>query len=203
MSIKCKLGYHTWDGCKCSKCGKTRDEQHNFVNNICKICGQGTFTDPRDGKVYKIIIIGIQTWLAENLAYKADKGCWAYVNDKNNVAKYGYLYDWETAKNVCPTGWHLPTKEEFDILFENVGGSRKDAYNAFISNGNSGFSALFAGMSDRNGNFYYLGTFAYFWSCSPVGIENANFLVVHDHTQTGVGFTRKECGLSVRCIKDT
>ena len=60
--------------------------------------------------------------MAENLAYEASEGCWAYDNNKNNVRKYGYIYDWETAKNVCPDGWHLPSDKEWFELTEYLGG---------------------------------------------------------------------------------
>lgn len=40
-----------------------------------------------------------------------------------NVLKFGYLYDWETSKNVCPTGWHLPSNDEWTILIDNLGGN--------------------------------------------------------------------------------
>jgi len=86
--------------------------------------GSGTFTDARDGKTYKTITIGNQTWMAENLAYKATKGCWAYDDNEANVAIYGYLYNWETAKTACPDGWHLPSEAEYKVLFEYLGGKK-------------------------------------------------------------------------------
>ncbi|MEI6123773.1 MAG: fibrobacter succinogenes major paralogous domain-containing protein [Bacteroidota bacterium] len=89
---------------------------HDVFDNLPKK-GSETFTDARDGKTYKTITIGAQTWMAENLAYKTDKGCWAYDDNETNVAKYGYLYNWETAKTVCPAGWHLPSETDFKTLF--------------------------------------------------------------------------------------
>ena len=67
-------------------------------------CGENSFTDTRDNKTYKTVRIGNQVWMAENLAYKTNSGCWAYDDDESYVPKYGYLYNWKTAKNVCPSG---------------------------------------------------------------------------------------------------
>ena len=74
----------------------------------------GSLYDDRDGKTYKTVTIGNQIWMAENLAFRLGSGnFFIYNNDVNNVSKYGYLYDWATACKVCPTGWKLPSNEEF------------------------------------------------------------------------------------------
>ncbi|MFH0864743.1 MAG: fibrobacter succinogenes major paralogous domain-containing protein [Bacteroidota bacterium] len=79
-------------------------------------------TDIRDGCIYKTVILGGQTWMAENLNYITSDGSWCYNNDSINCERYGRLYNWETAKEVCPAGWHLPSKAEWDTLVIYLGG---------------------------------------------------------------------------------
>ena len=45
-----------------------------------------------------------------------------YDNSENNCKIYGGLYHWTTAKNVCPAGWHLPDKADWDLLINYLGG---------------------------------------------------------------------------------
>ena len=102
-----------------------------------------SFTDLRDGKTYNTIRIGQKILMAENLAYKPDFGnYWAYNNNQSNVAKYGYLYDWETAKNVCPKNWHLPSDKEFMNLADTMNSNGISASKVLLSGSNDYFAHL-------------------------------------------------------------
>ena len=184
----------------------------------------GSFTDPRDGKIYKTVKIGDQWIMAENFAYKPDQGnYWAYANDTNNVAIYGYLYDWGTAMKIAPEGWHLPSKEEWTIFRKSLGGKRavwkysQIVYKPLIKDGVSGFNALLGGLLDCNGKFKYLGEQTDFWSSTDSRYDGPWHFAVNsnkDGIPHGSADTKKdgfaglksyECygsGKSVRLFKD-
>ena len=137
----------------------------------------GTFTDSRDGNVYRIVEIGRQTWYAENLNYAAD-GSVCYENSPDSCAKYGRLYDWNTAMTACPAGTHLPTNDEWTTLMEFIGGESKAGTKLKSSMGwiyfngipagtdDYGFSALPGGKGGSNGNFWGSGDHGHWWSAT-------------------------------------
>ncbi len=162
-----------------------------------------TYKDSRNGKVYKTVKIGNQVWMAENLNYDAGKGCNCYDNSASNCEKYGRLYTWEAAKRAVPKGWHLPSKKEFETLLSNVSVDMEDAYEHIIIGGSSGFNALFGGDRTSNGNFFYMGECAYFWSSTEYDNSNAWYLGVLSGRKSAEWINYlKNNGFSMRCIKD-
>ena len=184
----------------------------------------GTFKDPRDGKIYKTVLIGTQTWMAENLAWKTESGCFAYDNNESNAKTYGYLYNWETATKACPSGWHLPSEKEWAILTTYLGGDSiahiklKETgtihwkeEDSTVTN-KSGFTALPGGLYSNNSSknkieFKYIGNYSYWWSSTTEPGErnylNACFRTLGDYYKNEkLDYTSKSRGSSVRCVKD-
>ena len=83
--------------------------------------GKGEFVDARDNQTYKTVVIGNQTWMAQNLNYNMENSS-CYNDNPDNCAKYGRLYTVDAAMNACPSGWHLPSEYEWDTLMNAVGG---------------------------------------------------------------------------------
>ena len=183
---------------------------------------KGTFTDTRDKKTYKTVKIGSQVWMAENLNYAAEDlySC-CYGDDDSpdspNCKKYGRLYDWNVAMKVCPSGWHLPSNKEWDILVNSVGADKvagkklKSAsdwndYEGKSGNGtdNYGFSALPGHSCGPDGCYSSLGDKGYWWSFTEKDDRSA-YNWIMNYNNDDVNHSDDDKGnayLSVRCIKD-
>jgi uncharacterized protein (TIGR02145 family) len=191
----------------------------------------GTFKDSRDGKTYKTVKIGTQTWMATNLAFKANSGCWAYDNNKTNAITYGYLYNWETAKKACPAGWHLPSMAEWTTLTDFTGGDKtagnklKEAGSKHWASPNagatnaSGFTALPGGGRQEDGQFTNIKVNGNWWTTDIKTItENSTKTTttfyegivmsgdpdypLEINSSVDNSSNNKEAGCSVRCIKN-
>ena len=176
----------------------------------------GSFTDSRDGHEYLTVNIGDQWWMGENMAYKTASDCWVYEGVEGYAETYGYLYSWESAKEVCPEGWHLPSDAEYVTLvsslggyFETAGGKLKEAGTAHWKSPNagatnsSGFTALSCGTSGDNEGKYYLGVMTFFWTWEDMDDElGAAFALFSAKAEFSRYGQDKGDGASVRCLKD-
>ncbi len=159
------------------------------------------YTDERDCKKYRIVKIGSQTWMAENLNFTLPNsntsGC--YNNSEDSCKKYGRLYNWYTAQHICPAGSHLPLKEEFDTLLNYVGGAGNNAYNSLIKSDTLGFNIFYSGWRDgRDYRFKDFGSMGGFWA-SEMDFYTGWTLYINNHEIYSNGGSKKD-GFSVRCI---
>lgn len=157
--------------------------------------------DKRDNKVYKIIKIGDQIWMAENLSFEIKDGSWPLEMSEENREKAGLLYSWGAVKNACPAGWHLPKKEEWQQLINYVG-KEKISEGALIKglSNSTGFSAVHGGCIDMEG--FFADVFAQFWTSSEFG----EYIWYVDLDPNQVSIHKKDCkdwaGFSIRCVKN-
>ena len=168
----------------------------------------GALIDERDGQTYRTTKIGDQVWMAENLNFPV-KGSYCYGNNLVNCEVYGRLYTWSSAQYVCPSGWHLPSTEEFETLLENVGESDAERFDNLAARswkfGTNpyGFSALPAGYNYREGKeFDDLGSRAYFWSSTELASGIAYYLIILDSGAYVRFDDGEDYGYSVRCLQD-
>jgi uncharacterized protein (TIGR02145 family) len=158
----------------------------------------GSLTDTRDNQTYKTVVIGAQTWMAENLNYTPSSGnSWCYNNLASNCATYGRLYDWSTVMagsassdinpsgvhGICPSGWHVPSSAEWTVLEVYVGASAgaQLKVNSSLWSTNTGtdaygFSALPGGSYDGS-VFYNVGNYGFWWSATAYSSTYAYYWI--------------------------
>ncbi|MCD4736948.1 MAG: hypothetical protein K8R53_12965, partial [Bacteroidales bacterium] len=179
------------------------------------------------GQTYSTVLIGNQCWLKENMNWETGTS-WCYGNVAGNCTTYGRLYDWSTALTVCPSGWHLPTDNEWNELEGYVdsyfpigdpvwtqenwrgfdAGINLKSTSGWNYNGNGtdmyGFTALPGGHKESTGpSFDDLGNTGYFWTST----EDGSNVWSHRMKYSENGVARNNIhnianGFSVRCIMD-
>jgi uncharacterized protein (TIGR02145 family) len=191
-----------------------------------------------DGNIYNTVSIGTQIWMASNLVTtKYNDGtsiplvtdgtawsnlttpgyCW-YNNDATTYkATYGALYNWYAVNTgkLCPSGWHMPTTDEWTTLITYLGGAsiagatlKETGTTHWISpntgaTNSSGFTGLPGEMRNGSGVFDPIGYYGYWWTATEYSAGYAlywylgyNFTTIYGAN----GYMR--IGFSVRCVKN-
>jgi RNA-binding protein of the Puf family, translational repressor len=199
--------------------------------NPCKTetkdnCKYGLMPDAIGLLTVKTVVIGSQTWSAQNVDNPLN-GSYCYYSNESYCDKYGRFYMWTDASRVCPRGWHLPSKSEFETLFTLIGGelTKADGWTDFYNywnvgeklkttsgwqkegNGTDvyGFSALPAGYLDSQKTSKGVGFRTCFWSSTETGTYNGSayiFCMSNDSDKVYEHEIDKHAAYSVRCIKD-
>ncbi len=165
------------------------------------------FTDPRDGQVYSIITIGTQTWFAENLKYDiGDATSVCYDDVSSNCFTYGRLYEGVAAQTACPEGWHLPSIDEWQTLFDYLGGT--EVAHVFVApfgeqqGEEIGFNLLAAGRYFAS--FKDVTTHGYYYTSTDGGLPNSyKYLTFKPEEFVSLNATASSnIKQSCRCVKD-
>lgn len=185
-----------------------------------------------EGNVYKTVTIGTQIWTSQNIKSKkySDgtdvdtlliKPC---NNDVSNIDSLGYLYTWsavmknstvEGAQGICPSGWHVPSVADYNVLINYLGGSAvagrkmKSTNITFwdsvtLADNTSGFNAHGGGWIAQAGiSFWYKGA-TMFWTSTEDG-ANARIIQLNSNNEmaTNLYGTNKNTFVSCRCVSNS
>lgn len=194
-----------------------------------------------DGNIYQTVAIGEQIWMAENLrttrysdgtaiphiidgttwdGLMTGAYCW-YENNTSYDVPYGKLYNSYAVQNtgkICPIGWKVPSKSDWDALIEFLGGSevaggklKETGTDHWLSpnkgaTNESGFSALGYGGRFYNGEFIdtqFFGYFGNFWSTTESDNEKIWYLSLSKTSESATMTTNhKQYGLTIRCLRE-
>jgi uncharacterized protein (TIGR02145 family) len=218
-----------------------QDEVKNANTTIALAAPKDETVTDVDGNVYRTVKIGTQTWMAENLrttkfrdgspipqvtdndAWKSRTAaafCWQN-NDASTGRHLGAVYNWYAAADphgLAPAGWHVPTRNEWQELLDELGGAEfaaqkvKSAMAADWPAGGGGtdasnFKAVQVDGRDSNGEFSDYQSFATWWTRTNLGLDRwevpaACAYGVNKKDVIAQSELAKVFGVSVRCVKD-
>lgn len=202
------------------------DDDEEEMWNAAEVCPEskrGTFTDERDGQVYKYTTIGNQVWMAENLKYDAEYSVCLEKFDKyeNFCNQYGRFYslqknekyrenlDENLVSGVCPAGWHVPSLEEWKTMIEMMGGFLQQSSALRLKSGNEwangtgenscGFSAKPAGVYVNEEEGVHFARYdAVFWTSTKEDSQDYYTIKIEKDVTVFNHFPK----MSIRCLKD-
>ncbi len=203
-----------------------------------------TLVIDKDGNIYNIVTIGSQVWMAENLKttkysngeqlpnetdrikwLNLSTGAYCWYNNSETIYKnaFGALYNWyavQDSRNICPTGWHVPSTAEWTTLTSYLGGesvsggklketgtTHWQSPNTSATN-ETGFTALPGGSRFYEMNsgielFDGFGSYGYWWSVTGYSSAFAWYRSISYNSGNAVTYDEwKSDGFSVRCLKD-
>ncbi|HSQ42601.1 MAG TPA: FISUMP domain-containing protein, partial [Fibrobacteraceae bacterium] len=196
----------------------------------------GILTDSRDAQTYQTTIIGTQKWMAENLNYDTldGSGSSCYEEDTSYCRVFGRLYTWTTAlgvdtsynnkslgnttthKGICPEGWHVPTRSEWNELStfvdsvngdDSAGTTLKATTTLWSTNTGTdalGFSAAPSGYRDDTGSYHGVYDIAFFWTSNENLVTNTWFKFLEGSLSAfEEDYMVKTMEFSLRCLNDT
>lgn len=158
-------------------------------------------------------VIGNLRWMTKNVNIPTPNESLCYGKKNSNCKKFGRLYDFKTAKEICTDGWRLPTDAEWTSLIESLGqnaGEKLKAKNGWESDdessGNGTDSVLFHALPSGivyESNFMYLGHHAYFWTATERDENTAYYRSLsYDSPESYRYYNFKTAGYAVRCVQD-
>lgn len=230
--------------CGLASCKKSEDKKKHQDADKPKVAfqqgefPQGDNIQDADGNTYKTLKIDGKTWMAENLRTRKyangdpilniteDKkwssssiGAYCTYNNATLDINYGYLYNWYAAtdaRNICPKGWHLPSKTEWETLIMFLGGETEaggklktkgydfwDEHPNTVASNSSGMSVTGSGFRHPDGYFNSAKHSALFWTNTPMFNFSAyNIGLLYYNSSAKSSHYLNTQGLCIRCIED-
>lgn len=141
--------------------------------------------DPRDGKTYRLVTIGAQIWMLDNLNFKTQTNSWCYEDSEHNCKEFGRLYSWNAAQKACPNGWRIATENEWNSLNDSID-------KLFLKT---------AGFRNAKGKYELLGKRADYWTSDDFGDKGKYYYFSVNSNSMDISSYNKKGAMSVRCIK--